>query len=296
YHRALAHLLIGDYATGWVDYELRLISEDRPRCDGDFPRWDGSSLTGRMLLVRGEQGLGDEIMFASCLPEVIARSRRCIVECSPRLEKLYCRSFPGADVVASTPDHVLPAAVTREAVDFEIPVASLPRHLRRSAGEFPSHRGYLKADPQRVAFWRKRLSQLGPGPKVGISWRGGTHKTRSPLRSLPLEHWLPILGTPGVNFFSVQYGDVVTDLSALEARDGFRVAHWREAIDDYDETAALWVGDRFFGRLAGFAGWPKFRRSTGQLEGGLGRDDSGRRKGRAAGDLRPARARSGDSL
>jgi len=239
FYRALARLLIGDYADGWSEYETRLMSEDKPRRPDSYVRWAGEPLTGRTILVWGEQGLGDELMFASCLQQVVDAARRCIVECSPQLEALFRRSFPGARVYAAEPDRSIPAAIKAESIDCETPIGSLPLYLRRSAHDFPQHHGYLRADPGRVAIWRQRLSALGSGLKVGVSWQGGTHLTRSPLRSIPLSRWSPIFAAEDTCFISLQYGDTTAALEELASRHGRRVTHWQEAIDDYDETAAL---------------------------------------------------------
>ncbi len=239
FHRALAELLAGDYASGWPDYELRLISEDRPPRASAHPRWDGSALAGRTVLVYGEQGLGDEIMFASCLPEIVDAASRCIIECSGKLERLFRRSFPRAHIYAAAADRPVAEPVRAEAIDCEVPIGSLPLYLRRSIRDFPRHQGYLAADPQRVEAWRKRLRALGPGLKVGISWRGGTHETRSPLRSIPLSQWEPVFKAADAQFVSLQYGECRGELDELAARQGIRVTHWQEAIDDYEETAAL---------------------------------------------------------
>ena len=239
FYRALARLLTGDYARGWPEYETRLISEDRPQRPGTYARWQGEPLAGRTILVWSEQGLGDEMMFASCIPDVVSAARRCIVECSARLEGLFRRSFPGARIYAAAPDFSIPEAIKAEAIDCEIPIGSLPLYLRRSAQEFPQHQGYLKADPERIASWRRRLSSLGDGLKVGVSWQGGTHLTRSPLRSIPLSRWLPIFAAGDARFISLQYGEATEPIEDLASRCGTRVAHWPEAIEDYDETAAL---------------------------------------------------------
>ena len=178
-------------------------------------------------------------MFASCLQQIVDAARRCIVECSPQLEALFRRSFPGAQVYAAAPERSIPEAIKAEPIDCETPIGSLPLYLRRSAHDFPRHHGYLRADPGRVAIWRQRLSGLGSGLKVGVSWQGGTHLTRSPLRSIPLSRWSPIFAAEDTCFVSLQYGDTTAVLEELASRHGRRVAHWQEAIDDYDETAAL---------------------------------------------------------
>ena len=239
FHRGLARLLMADFANGWPDYEMRLLSEDLPRRPVARPRWDGSPLAGRSLLVYGEQGLGDEIMFASCLPDVMAMAGRCVIECGPKLETILRRSFPQALVYATTPDRVTPHVPATGQIDFEIPCGSLPLYLRRSIADFPRHNGYLKPDPRRVSAWRERLALLGPELKVGISWAGGTYRSRSPLRSISLEQWLPILATRGVRCVSLQYGAAADAREALAARGFPPIEHWQDAVDDYEETAAL---------------------------------------------------------
>jgi hypothetical protein len=204
-----------------------------------MPRWDGSPLAGRTLLVHAEQGLGDEIMYASCMPEAIAQARHCVIECADRLVPIFTRSFPQATVRAVAKGDTGEWLKNVPPIDVQIPAGSLPLHLRRTAADFPRERAYLKADPARVALWGTRLAGLRPGLKVGLSWRGGTSLTRSVLRSIPLERLLPLLQQEGMCFVSLQYGDVREDLDRVVRRHGVSIQHWQEAIDDYEETAAL---------------------------------------------------------
>lgn len=240
FHRALAYLMTGNYLRGWVDYETRLLSVDRPARPLCFPRWDGAPLAGRTLLVYGDQGIGDEIMFASCLPDVMRMDGRVIIECSPKLEKIFARSFPGATVYSWVPGQPAPTVECLREVDLEVPSSSLGLYYRRALSDFPDHKGYLVAAPERVLYWKNRLVGLGPGLKIGVSWKGGTFKTRSPKRSIPLERWLPILRTRGARFISLQYTiDAISELTAFHEQYGAAITHWPEAIEDYDETAAL---------------------------------------------------------
>ena len=242
FHRTLAYLLVGDFQRGWESYEERRLSTDSVILrTTSRPQWDGSApLAGRTILVYSEQGLGDEIMFASILPQLIGLAGHCIIECDRRLLGLFSRSFPAATVYAATPDRSVPPEIASRKIDFEIGAGSLPRFFRRSLGEFPRHAGYLSADPRRVAAWRDRLAQLGPGPKVGISWTGGVRKTRRPLRSIPLEGLLPVLTTPGARFISLQYiPEAAAEIAEAQNKLPVRIEHWADAIEDYDETAAL---------------------------------------------------------
>jgi tetratricopeptide (TPR) repeat protein len=238
FHRALARLLTGDFGA-WPDYEIRLQSEDLPRRARVFPRWDGGDLAGRTLLIYGEQGLGDEIMFASCLPEVISRARHCVIECAPKLESMFRRSFPAATVYAAAAGCQPQVGAASPDIDCEVPIGSLPLYFRRRAADFPRHGGYLQADRARVEYWKQQLASLGAGIKVGISWRGGSLQTRSPLRSIPLEQWSPILRTDGVQFVSLQYDASGDELDKFWTDRDIGIKHWPDAIADYDETAAL---------------------------------------------------------
>lgn len=240
FHRAMARLLAGDFGRGWDDYELRRLNPDHAPSASDLQRWDGSPLAGRTLLITREQGLGDEIMYASMLPELLAQPGRCVVECDPRLLQLFGRSFPAATFYGTQPDGRLPAAIPRASIDVAIEAGSLARLLRRDAAAFPRHSGYLRADPLKQERWRARLAGLGSGLKIGLSWTGGVRKTRRALRSLSLDQLLPLLRVPGVRYVSLQYTrEAPGELAELRARHGIEIAHWQEGIDDYDETAAL---------------------------------------------------------
>ncbi|MBI4292660.1 MAG: tetratricopeptide repeat protein [Betaproteobacteria bacterium] len=237
--RAHANLRRGEFAKGWEDIEARHYSRLAAERPFRFPRWQGEQLPGKTLLVYAEQGLGDQIMYTSCLADAMARVGRVVLECEPRLVALFQRSFAPAVVKAQTADlseaHWLSEIGP---VHFQIPMGSLPALFRRQWSDFPRHRGYLSADPARVAAWRERLNRISPLPKIGISWRGGTSNTRRGLRSIGLGSWRPLLRLPAT-FLSLQYGDVERDLNQAQEAAGTTVIRFPEAEADYDELAAL---------------------------------------------------------
>ena len=238
YHRALLHLARGEFALGWPGYELRRTDPRSALHAGGEPPgppyWEGSDLAGRSLLVRREQGLGDEIMFACLLPPLAAVAARVLLECDPRLRALFARSFPQVEVLGER----LGDAAGR--AELQAGAGSLARLFRRQLADFPAHAGYLRADPRAVESWRRRLSSLGDGLKIGLSWTGGTARTRQALRSIPLPEWQPLLATPGARFVSLQHTpEASRELEGLRARHGIDLAHWPEAIVDTDQTAAL---------------------------------------------------------
>jgi tetratricopeptide (TPR) repeat protein len=239
FHRALARLIEQRFELAWEDYEARLVLPVVPPRHFDYPQWSGEELGGKTLLILAEQGLGDEIMFASCFAEVISRAKRCVIDCSPKLAPIFMRSFPQAIVHGGTQfdEPAWLAGLPRP--DYQIRAGSLPRLLRSRLSAFPRHQGYLAADPQKVQSWRSRLAARGSGLKVGVSWRGGTALSRGGLRSLKLDDLAPILAVPGVHFVSLQYDAGSDEVAAYCARSGQALEYAAAAIDDYDETAAL---------------------------------------------------------
>jgi Flp pilus assembly protein TadD len=239
FHLGMVHLMHGRYREGWKGFEYRFYAPHttRRKC---LPRWDGGSLRGKTLHVMREQGLGDDIMYASCFAELISKAHHCIIECEPRLEKLFRRSFPAATLVPIIDNTKISEVFDRADVDIRIFSASVPGYLRRSPASFPGHKGYLRTHPERASYWRSRLQALGNGLKVGISWRGGTAWTHRRRRVVELESMLPVLSIPGTHWINLQYGNRQSELDELKNKTGVLVIDWPEAIDgDYDETAAL---------------------------------------------------------
>jgi len=228
-----------EFARGWLQYDLRLVSAELARRPIQYPALNGIAAAGRKILIYGEQGLGDEIMFASCLPEMIAASGHCVVECSAKLETLFRRSFPAAAIYAALPDKSVPESVRDIGIDAQIAMGSIPRYRRNNRTDFPHHHGYLIADPERVVRWRQQLEALGPGIKVGVSWYGGSRQSRRPVRSIPLAQWGPILRVPGVHFVDLQYSDCSHEINELENNSGFHIRRWQAVRNDYEDTAAM---------------------------------------------------------
>ena len=216
WNQSLAELTKRNWAAGWdlYDYRRRLERYDsRPTIKA--PYWDGSPV--EHLYLHGEQGVGDEIMFASLIPEALQRAQRITVEAHVKLAGLLQQSFPEIAVISDE----------REATgtyDAKCGIGSLAQWWRRSAADFPGT-PYMKPDPQRVEHYRARLRELGQGPYVGVTWVGGTKKTRVEDRSVPLVLYRPILNR--YTCVSAQY-----TISAREEIEAEREQAGLPKIDD----------------------------------------------------------------
>jgi hypothetical protein len=231
-----AHLMLGNWEKGWDGYEAMVGNEKHrtfpPR--KDKPYWDGTR--GLTLNIRGEQGIGDEISFASMIPD-LASENKVILECDSRLYGLFNRSFPQV-TVKPTRFEANPEWVNDEDFDAWCLIGSLGWHYRVKDSDFP-RKPYLKACPEQKKHWRAELDKLGTRKKVGIAWTGGLKDTFGARRSLELEQLLPILKND-CDFISLQY-KTPHELADFERLHGIKIHHWPDATEskDYDATAAL---------------------------------------------------------
>lgn len=239
FQRGTLRLLLGEYAGGWDDYACRGMGSSAVVRTLPFPVWRGEDLAGKSVIVVAEQGLGDQVMFASCIPDLLAlRPRRTVLEVFDRIAPTLARSFPEVEVVATRQGSDLEWVRQYPDTDFAIQLGDLPGHFRRRLEAFPDHGGYLRADPARVAHWRARLEQAGPGPYIGVTWRGGTELTRSPLRSMQARQLAPLARYTTGRFVCLQYATIDAELQQA-ANAGLPLLHWPESIADLDEFAAL---------------------------------------------------------
>lgn len=232
-------LALCNWRRGWPNYPSRFGSGATLYRPMPFAPWDGRPVLDSTVLILADEGLGDEIMYASCIADAAANCRHLIVECETRLEPIFRRSFPQVHVVGTRRENDATWLAGLPKPDWQMPSGDLPGVYRLDDEDFPAHDGYLRADPIRVQAWKDRLASLGPGLKIGLSWRGGTSKTRSKTRTLSAEHWGPILGVPGATFVNLQYGKYQGELAELRSLHGIEIHDFPEAISDYEETAAL---------------------------------------------------------
>ncbi|HEX7766507.1 MAG TPA: tetratricopeptide repeat-containing glycosyltransferase family protein [Nitrospira sp.] len=247
WNKSLAHLELGDYKQGWPLYDRGFDAKVRYERNYTppniiLPRWKGEP--EKNLIVYGEQGIGDEIMFASCLNEVIRMSNLVVVDCHKKLKRLFASSFPGIDIYGTREDQQIqwsmnPDGTMRYPFDARVASGSLPGFFRPTLDSFPGT-PFIHPEPDLEAAWAVKLSKLGPRPKVGISWAGGHKRTRVEVRSMRLEQMLPIL-QQDADFISLQYTDCHSEILELEKKHGIKVHYFPEATHspDYADTAAL---------------------------------------------------------
>ncbi|QCO16661.1 tetratricopeptide repeat protein (plasmid) [Azospirillum brasilense] len=265
----LLALADGDLVTGWAGYGRRFSARQLQRARRiALPVWNGEPLRGRRLLVWPEQGLGDEILFASVFGDLKDSGGTVVLECDPRLVSIYARAFPWAVVRAESVTADGRERFDPPDCDLQIAAGSLPALRRDRIERFPARPFFLSPDAERAVFWRQRVDALGPGLKVGISWRSQIVTAHREGAYTRITDWLPILEVPGVRVVNLQYGDCSAELASIEP-DGVRRVHRWDDLDlknDLEGVAALMAALDLVilpataaGELAGALGVPVWR-------------------------------------
>ena len=200
--------------------------------------WDGiTSLKDKTILLWGEQGPGDVVMWSSCLSLVASQAEKCILECQEKLVPLLVRSFPNVEVKVENKS----LDTKRDDFDVHLPMGSLFRHFIPEISKEIKPDAFLIPDPARVNFWKERLNSLGKGPYVGISWKSPFITPARLPNYTQISDWAPVLTLPNVTFINLQCSDFGDDLASILDEFGTTVHHFDDLnhYDDLDDVAAL---------------------------------------------------------
>lgn len=207
-HKALALLELGRFDEGWQIYDARLDLPNFTKRPFTCPMWDGKPV--KKLAIHGEQGLGDEILFMTCWPQLKHLAEEVEIEVAQRLVPLMQASFPEAKIYGKHADKPFEP-------DAYIAMGSLPRlcwPVKRNA--------YLKAGTY----------PKGSRKRIGLSWYGGTISTHAKLRNAPIEDW-KVFTDLDAEVISLQYGDRADEAQVLG------IPHDAESIADLSKLAAM---------------------------------------------------------
>lgn len=237
----------GDLGHAWDLYEHRIGRRVfRPRLSLP-PAWRGPGTETGPILVASEQGVGDELIFLSCLPDMLRQVRvPVVVEVDRRIVAAVARTFPEVTVI---PRQLVPGDGLGQFFDYaeasashglhhSVFAGSLPRFFRRDRQRPPSQGGYLRPDPDRVAHWRTELARFRPERTVGVVWRSALMTKYRARHHAGILDWAPVFRVPGCAFVNLMHGDVQPELDLLREREGVEV-HQLAGIDLWDDIDGL---------------------------------------------------------
>lgn len=255
YHLGLCQLLMGEYADGWQGFALRnaVAGRKEPTLGADIPVWQGEPIAGKKLGLISEQGIGDIIQFARFAKVASDAGATVYLRSSESLGSIL-RTVPGVDRILTNEDEM-------PFIDFQIPLLSLPRTFRTEVPSIPLSSGYLSVSAEARDQWSEKIGPANGELKVGLAWAGNPNNKLDFKRSAPIADLRPLLECPGAVFYSLQIGDVVSQLDALPT--DIRPRQLFEGASPFSDVAAAMCAldmiitvDTSFAHLAGALGVP----------------------------------------
>jgi len=205
--KALSHLALGDFKTGFAEHEWRLKGPAHPRqrhLPYPLPKaWQGEDVAGKRVLVRAEQGLGDVIQFSRYIQLLKEDGAYIIFEAPPPLYKLFS--------LVDWVDEFMPVDAEPPPFDYQITLMSMPYMFNTRAHTIPHNIPYLHADPQLVEQWKSHFDKRTFN--IGICWHGDP--VSGPLKFIPLNQLAQLSKLPCVKLYSLQKIDGIDQLNHL---------------------------------------------------------------------------------
>ncbi len=229
-NRSTILLLQENFTDGWPEYEWRLQTKTHSVRDFGKPRWDGSPLNGKSILVHAEQGFGDTIQFVRYLPMVKAQGGHVIFECHNNLLRLL-KNSSGFDTIIERSSNNVPEVE----FDFHIPLLSLPGLFGTNLDSIPSDVPYVTTDSNLTEKWQTRLNQ-DRNFKIGIVWAGNPSFSNYHTRSCSLSDFDALAEINGLSFYSLQKGAVSTESIAASM---LKITDFKSELNDFADTASV---------------------------------------------------------
>jgi len=249
WNAALIQLRLGNLQKGWSYYEEGLKPEVQgvkvrhPHRTFLVPRWTPQTPVGRTVLVWREQGIGDDVIFMTCLQDLIDAGYKPLVECDARMIDLIQRSFPSITTREAIYRVEYPHDSPYDDFDCHLPMGSLMHYFRPDLDSFHNKSGdYLEVELAKKAIWSKELEKIRNGKKlVGITWRGGLTDAVGQMKYSKLMDWAPLLSSEEFVFVNLQFGECEQELQEVESALGIHIHRWSDLDlkNDLDDVCAL---------------------------------------------------------
>jgi hypothetical protein len=252
---AQAHLINGDFGPGWDEYEWRyqIPGAQALMPATDRPQWDGRPLPNDRLLLIGDQGFGDVVMFMRYIPWALTLCPTISIACSAEMQPLLARTYPQVSTFTKW-DETPPYA-------FYCPLSGLPKRHGTRLENVPNDGPYITPEPGKQALWAMRMNERIPAglKRIGIAWAGRPTHNNDYNRSVKLTTFSRFASIPNVAFVSLQKGDGALQIPQWPGPAP--MIDFGAQLDTFEDTMAVIAGldllvtvDTAIGHFAGALG------------------------------------------
>ncbi len=234
YNKSFIKLSTRSFSEGWLLYENRWVLEKNKYLRTTKSELSNFNVSGKNIFIWAEQGIGDQIIYASLLHDALKTNNQFYVSLDPRLIPIFTRSFVWSNRIEFIS---LNEELAESKYDFHLPMGNLGKFFRNSINDFNSHpQKYLKANDNQV---KTLINKIKRNQKkiCGISWMSknseiGTHK------SISLAELLPILSLTNTTFVNLQYGDTKKEIDDIKNNYDVEIQSINE-IDNFNDLDGL---------------------------------------------------------
>ncbi len=227
WNKSLLLLLLGKFKEGWEEYEYRFMKNNSANLRTfDRPKWDGSSLEGKRILVVSEQGFGDNIQFIRYIPLVKEKKGYIILECNKKLINLF-KTITEIDEFVEKEDN----CIQNIEFDLYINLMSLPKIFDTQLENVPNKIPYLRSNINYRGKFKENFNKNKF--KIGIVWAGNTNQMNDEYRSTTFDKFKILKQIPGILLFSLQKEKAASQLDDPEVID------LSKDINDFEDTASI---------------------------------------------------------
>ena len=254
---SLTLLLKKNFKEAFELNEWRWRTENQNKIISSKPLWNGKK--NSRIFIWKEQGIGDEIMFCSILPEVTAQSKKLILNCDERLIPLFKRSLSGEIVY-----EIQKKKIKEIDYDYHISMGSLRRLFRKDLKSFKkSSTGYLKGNSKQILEFKNKLNVSKGFKFIGLSWGSKAKDQMAFFKTIALKDLAVKLYNSNIKFVNLQYGDSSDQINDLKKEKGIEIIDIPEIdkTNDIDSLASLLCAcdvvisiDNFLVQLSGSLG------------------------------------------
>ena len=219
-------LLQNKFQKGWQNYEYRWYKKEKAPKKINFtkPYWNGE-LNGKRILIWGEQGIGEQILFTSVFKDIINNFEKILLLIDDRLCKIFRENFPNIEV------YPMSESVDENLFDYHLPICSLGKYFRKESSNFlNSKHNFLNVNENKFNDKDKKF-------RCALSWKSANPDTGF-SKSIKLEDLLPILSIKDIEFYSIQYTNEEDELKNFKDQYNIEIKNVKN-LDTYNDIYGL---------------------------------------------------------
>lgn len=232
FFKAITQLKIGDFKNGFKNYECRWETTNFPTPKREFkqPCWNGiDNLNNKIILIHGEQGLGDNIHFVRYFNLIKKKAKKAILQVDKKLVQLFKE--------LNLNDHIYSNNEKLPDFDIHCPLLSLPFKFSTTIESIPLNNKYFFVNKERINKWKKTFDNKFIN--IGINWQASPNPDFDKGRSFKLKYFSEISKIDKINLYSLQKINGLSQINEIGNQFKINIINNLDEDASFVDTAAI---------------------------------------------------------